>query len=110
MSVTEMYRQQYPWRPWDRIYPLLGNLSGQLVLDLGCGIGDQAADLARLGAEVIGVDMNESLVEVARAREIPRARFVRASASSTTSDHRMVVVVPSLLMSSWYDCPPKRQG
>jgi len=82
VSISERYRQQYPWRPWGRIYPLLGNLSGQVVLDLGCGIGDQAADLARLGAEVIGVELNESLVKVARAREIPRARFVCADLSS----------------------------
>ena len=89
MSLSELYRQQYPWRPWDQIYRLLGNLTGQVVLDLGCGIGDQAADLARLGADVIGVDGNESLVEVARAREIPRARFVCADLSSfdLTGDH-----------------------
>lgn len=75
MSLIELQRRQYAWRPWDRIYSILGDLSEQLVLDLGCGIGDQAADLARRGAEVMGVDSNATLIEAAHAREIRRARF-----------------------------------
>ncbi len=33
MSLNELYRQQYPWRPWDQIYRLLGDLTGQVVLE-----------------------------------------------------------------------------
>jgi SAM-dependent methyltransferase len=75
-ALAEHYRRQYPWRPWREIHALLGDLRGETVLDLGAGIGDQAADLARLGAQVIGVERNEELVEVARARSIPGARFL----------------------------------
>ncbi len=86
MSLVDLYRQQYPWRPWARIHALLGDLSGQTVLDLGCGVGDQAADLARLGADVVGVERNEALVDAARARSIPRARFLCEDITSAALD------------------------
>jgi SAM-dependent methyltransferase len=54
---------------------LLPPLAGKTVLDLGCSIGDQAAELAARGARVIGVDANEELLATARARGIPNAEF-----------------------------------
>lgn len=74
-SLVRIYSDQYRWRRWAEVYPLLGDLAGARVVDLGCGIGDQARDLARLGAEVLGVDASPEVVEHARSRGIPRARF-----------------------------------
>jgi SAM-dependent methyltransferase len=54
---------------------LLPDLAGQIVLDLGCGIGDQAAELSDRGATVIAVDDNEVLLDFARARGMPRVDF-----------------------------------
>lgn len=51
------------------------------VLDVGCGWGEvSAAIAARLGerGEVVGVDREPRVIEVARARGIERARFVEA--------------------------------
>jgi ubiquinone/menaquinone biosynthesis C-methylase UbiE len=47
---------------------MLGDVHGRKVLDLGCGEGGYARELARRGAEVVGVDGSERLVEVARQR------------------------------------------
>jgi ubiquinone/menaquinone biosynthesis C-methylase UbiE len=44
-------------------------------LDLGCGIGDQAAELIARGARVIGVDANEALLDVARSKQLETAEF-----------------------------------
>jgi SAM-dependent methyltransferase len=47
---------------------------GQRVLDVGCGCGQTTVDLAgRLGHEgqVVGVDISEPMLEVARARPLP---------------------------------------
>ena len=41
---------------------------GQRALDLCCGTGDVAFALARKGAEVVGVDFSEPMLEVARQR------------------------------------------
>jgi SAM-dependent methyltransferase len=47
------------------------------VLDLGCAVGDQAAQLVARGARVIGFDMNDDLLQAARGRQMPNADFRR---------------------------------
>ena len=44
------------------------DLRGARVLDAGCGAGQMAVELAARGAEVVAVDISESLLEVARRR------------------------------------------
>ncbi len=71
MSLAREYRRQWPWRDWARVLDALPLAPGQLVLDLGCGVGDQAAALAARGARVVGVDLNEELLAEARSRAVP---------------------------------------
>jgi magnesium-protoporphyrin O-methyltransferase len=56
---AEMREILLQWLPDD--------LSGQRVLDAGCGTGVMSWELARRGAEVVGVDLAEELVDVARS-------------------------------------------
>jgi SAM-dependent methyltransferase len=44
--------------------------SGERILDLGCGDGVLTAEIAALGAEVIGVDSSEDFVATCRARDL----------------------------------------
>src|SRR3954451_20687540 len=46
----------------------LGIRKGMKVLDLGCGDGTTAIPEAKLGAEVLGVDIAKNLVEAANRR------------------------------------------
>ena len=50
--------------------------AGGRLGDLGCGPGHVAAHLAGLGADVVGVDLSDRMVAVARAR-VPEAEFVQ---------------------------------
>jgi trans-aconitate methyltransferase len=68
MSLADEYRRQQAWRT--PLYDHLPPLAGRTVLDLGCAIGDQSAVLAERGARVIGIDGNDELLEVARARGV----------------------------------------
>jgi arsenite methyltransferase len=52
------------------------------VLDIGSGPGLLAAELADEGADVLGVDPSESMLAMARRREIPRATFETGDALS----------------------------
>ena len=44
------------------------NLSGQSLLDAGCGTGALAIEAARRGAEVVALDLSPTLVDLARNR------------------------------------------
>ncbi|MUL42438.1 methyltransferase domain-containing protein [Streptomonospora sp. PA3] len=60
-----------------RTYGLLGLGAGMSVVDVGCGAGRAAGEMASLVAErgsVLGVDLNEDMVAAARARW-PEADF-----------------------------------
>jgi SAM-dependent methyltransferase len=48
------------------------------VLDLGCGVGDQAALLVERGAQVTGVDANPELLAAARKRALGNCDFLKA--------------------------------
>ncbi len=54
----------------------------QRALDVGCGSGMQSVRLAALSDEVIGIDIAEDLLHLARqrCRAYPRARFLREDA------------------------------
>src|SRR5688572_26825351 len=64
----------------------LGITPGARVLDLGCGDGTTALPAARLGAEVLGVDIARNLVEAGnkRAKEqgITNCKFQEGDASN----------------------------
>ena len=51
----------------------LGLTKGLKVLDLGCGDGTTALPQARLGADVLGVDIASNLVEAGNKRARNRA-------------------------------------
>lgn len=58
----------------------LGLQPAMRVLDVGCGPGRHAHELARRGIEVHGVDISERFVELARAGAPPGATFERMDA------------------------------
>ena len=64
----------------------IGVRRGMKVLDLGCGDGTTAIPEARLGADVLGVDISANLVEAARRRAaaegLSNCRFQEGDASN----------------------------
>ncbi len=75
MSLSNYYKRQFGWRDWPTIFDALPPVQGQTVLDLGCGVGDLAAEFVARGARVVGVDMNEELIREARSRQLSNAEF-----------------------------------
>src|SRR2546423_14591938 len=61
----------------DRVIELLGLEAGMRVLDLACGPGTLSRPIAARGVpggEVIGIDLAEGMIELARAAGLPHAR------------------------------------
>jgi len=76
VDLVSAYQQQWKWRAWPALFDALPPLGGQTVLDVGCGVGDQTAELLRRGAgRVIGFDVMEEILAAARARALPNAEF-----------------------------------
>jgi ubiquinone/menaquinone biosynthesis C-methylase UbiE len=77
----------------------LGVTEGMKVLDLGCGDGTTALPAARLGADVLGVDIARNLVDAgnkrAQAEGLANCRFQEGDASnlSTLQDQAFDLVV-----------------
>src|SRR5436309_3438222 len=77
----------------------LGIEKGMKVLDLGCGDGTTAIPAAKLGADVLGVDIARNLVEAGNRRakyeDVPNCRFQEGDASNLheLSDHSFDLVL-----------------
>jgi SAM-dependent methyltransferase len=77
----------------------LGIKGGLKILDVGCGDGTTALPAAKLGADVLGVDIAKNLVEAGnrRAREegLPNCKFQEGDASNLheLEDHSFDLVV-----------------
>jgi SAM-dependent methyltransferase len=75
-AVAEFYEQFAPDRyddpPMLALLELIGEVAGLRLLDLACGHGRLARELARRGAQVVGVDLSAALLEKARAQQAMR--------------------------------------
>ena len=83
---------QTPWddgQPWRPLPDLLARYAppGGRLLDIGCGLGGKAAQMASLGYRVLGVDISQAAIDAARqltagsdgSLELRRADFLRES-------------------------------
>ena len=67
-------------------------LAGKRALDMGCGAGLLAEPLARLGAEVTGVDAAEQVIAAARAHAGPLAIDYRVGGIDAVAGERFDLV------------------
>lgn len=56
-----------PWAPDEQQLRLLGDVSGQRILELGCGGGQCSIAFARAGARVVGLDLSDDQIAYAEA-------------------------------------------
>ncbi|MDB5769987.1 MAG: methyltransferase type 11 [Burkholderia sp.] len=83
----------------EKLVAALGIQPGMTVLDLGCGDGTTAIPAAKLGANVLGIDIARNLVEAgnrrAAAEHLTNIRFQEGDASNLAGikDHSFDLVV-----------------
>jgi SAM-dependent methyltransferase len=70
----------------DFIVAELGLAAGQRVLDVGCGPGRHSLEMASRGIEVVGIDVSEKFIELARAADAETASSMRADARELSFD------------------------
>jgi 2-polyprenyl-3-methyl-5-hydroxy-6-metoxy-1,4-benzoquinol methylase len=66
--ILERYRRSRALYVKELCLRLIGDLTQKRILDVGCGDGENSVLLARLGANVTGVDVSRGAVQVAERR------------------------------------------
>ena len=78
-------RHGYIWKHGAGVVDLLAAQPGERILDLGCGTGHLTAQLAAVGAHVVGIDNDSGMIELAR-QHYPALRFEVADGSAFQLD------------------------
>lgn len=84
----DRFRPDYPEALFDWLVAFVPLGAQDVVIDIGCGTGISARQLAARGLEVVAVDPNAAMLEVARAQPTPGVTYVQ------TDGERLEVPVP----------------
>jgi trans-aconitate methyltransferase len=61
-------KHAFVWELAKDLVPLLAPKKGERILDIGCGTGHLTAEIAKSGAEVVGIDRSEEMIAEARKK------------------------------------------
>ncbi len=107
-TIAQKYKKAklHPWRVHIEeftLFHLLGDLTGLSVLDMACGEGHYTRKLKQRGAEhVVGVDLSESMIELAREQEVRQplgVKYVCLDAAEFTPVEPFDVVAAAYLLN-----------
>ncbi len=71
----------------DYVIEIAGDVAGKSVIDAYCGVGLHARRLARSGARVTGIELDEQAIAAARAAEVPDTQFICARTEDELPNH-----------------------
>lgn len=100
----------YTARP--QVMTLCEPLAGKLVLDLGCGEGYCSRMLSQRGAQVVGLDLSERMIGLAREAESAQPLGIRYDvADAVTADlgEASVDLVVAVFLFNYLGVEPMRQ-
>lgn len=83
---------------FDGAKKLMGNLSGKTILEIGCGSGELSVWFALQGAQVIGIDVSDESILIAKRRAeenevAERTRLVACPAEKMPFEDRSIDVI-----------------
>lgn len=79
-SALYQDRHAFVWRYGASVLELLAALADERILDVGCGTGQLTAEIAKAGAQVVGLDSSAEMIAEAR-RNFPNITFVLGDAA-----------------------------
>ena len=85
------------------VIELLQPVSGETILDIGCGTGDLANVMTNAGAQVTGIDASENMVQQAQAK-YPALTFSQMDATKLSYDREFDAVFSNATLH-WIKTP-----
>jgi len=82
----------------DQVLPLLGEVSGKKILDVGAGTGRLALRLSKLGAELTALDVSESMLEKLKAKSYKLKALIGDAESLPFENESFDIVVATFLI------------
>lgn len=95
------------------IFSLAGVKDGEVVLDVGCGTGNYALELARRGARVRGIDPSAQMLEIARKKALEvrlPVEFTRGSVEELPFPDATFDLVTGVTMLEFTPSPKRAVG
>lgn len=97
-QLARYYDKIYRWKDYKKDVDFLEKvfrkhgLKGRDILDVACGTGAHAALLVKSGHNVVGIDLNEEMLEIAR-RKVRNAIFVKGDMRDLKLDRTFDAVI-----------------
>ena len=111
LDVTQRRRQTVDWLGSVSGFVDYSKWKGKRVIEIGCGIGTEADEFARYGANYTGIDISAVSIEMARKRfevfDLPGQFFVMNGADPTGLNKlgKFDLVYSNGVMHHWPDLP-----
>jgi len=102
-------KNAFVWKHGRGVVELLAPQPGERILDLGCGTGHLTNQIARAGAEIIGIDISEAMISEARSL-YPNLRFEIANATGFHFDEPFDAVFSNAAIHWMKDQPAVTQS
>jgi SAM-dependent methyltransferase len=106
-GVADQYDETFKWLIYripieeHSILSALGDVRGKSILEFACGTGHYTRTLLRRGAQVLGVDLSEDMVRVARQLEAQQhlgARYLVQDVATVELEQRFDIVLAVYLL------------
>ncbi|MCY2965599.1 MAG: methyltransferase domain-containing protein [Planctomycetota bacterium] len=98
----------FVWKLGASVVELLAPQSGERILDLGCGTGQLTAEIAKSGADVVGIDNSAKMLDEAR-RNHPGIRFQQGDARTFAVDEPFDALFSNAVLH-WVKPPEQAVG
>ncbi len=91
---SELYQSShaYVWNYGRDLLGLLEAKTGERILDIGCGTGQLTAEVARGGAQTLGIDSSREMIATAR-ENFPHLHFEVADATALSFENEFDAVM-----------------
>jgi 2-polyprenyl-3-methyl-5-hydroxy-6-metoxy-1,4-benzoquinol methylase len=106
-EMAKYYENYVDTKPWDALYErpatlsLLLEVKGKKILDIGCAGGWYTKYLLDKGADIMGIDTNEKIVEITRKRTQNKCPVFQADINNKLDfikDGTFEIVLASLVL------------